>query len=157
MKTRFNSTLAGLCMLAAALFFCNSSWAQKSLSEAVAAGNNVFVEIEDELAGTDNAFPADERQDVIRTCAEAGGWTVVESADEADFILHMVVKKKYVFNSPRTWLTPSVKLQDGTVLWKGDMVKADATMFNGFKSTNTALKKLFEKEFPKLFKKANRS
>lgn len=155
MKT-LNSKLAGLCMLAAALLFNNGSWAQKSLSEVVAAGNKVFVEIEDELAATKSAFPEDEKESVIRVCSEAGGWRVVESKEEADFILHVVVKKKHIVTSPRTWLTPSVKLLDGSVLWKGETVRADATTFNGFKSTNTALRKLVEKEFPKLFKEAQR-
>ena len=50
-----------------------------------------------------------------------------------------------VFNSPRTWLTPSVVDKDGNVLWKGDTYKADATMFNGYRATNTCIKKVIEK------------
>ena len=38
----------------------------------------------------------------------------VATPEEADFILKMESKKKMVFNSPRTWLTPYVldKIED---------------------------------------------
>jgi hypothetical protein len=62
-----------------------------------------------------------------------------------------------VFNSPRTWLTPSVLDKENNLLWKGDTYKADATMFNGFRATSSCIKTVIEKGFQKnLFKKAGR-
>ena len=105
----------------------------------------------------EHPIPADEIEDVTREFAAAGAWERVEEASEADFILNVEAKKKMVFNSPRTWLTPSVVDKDGNVLWKGDTYKADATMFNGYRATNTCIKKVIEKGFQgNLFKKAGR-
>ena len=62
-----------------------------------------------------------------------------------------------VFNSPRTWLTPSVLDKEGNVLWESKTYKADATMFNGYRSTSTCISTVIEKGFQKdLFKKAGR-
>lgn len=84
-------------------------------------------------------------------------WTSVDTPEEADFILQVEAKKKMVFNSPRTWLTPSVLDKSGDVLWKSKTQQADATMFNGFRATDTCIKKVIEKSFQAdLFKKAGR-
>ena len=102
-------------------------------------------------------FSEDEVADLIRETAAAGQWESVTSAEEADFIIAVQAKKKMVFNSPRTWLTPSVSDKEGNVLWKGDTYKADATMFNGYRATNTAISKMVENGFNKdLFKAAGR-
>ncbi len=133
---------------------CTVALAQDSLKEAVAEGNKVYVRI---VNDQEHPIPADEIEDVTREFAAAGAWERVEEASEADFILNVEAKKKVVFNSPRTWLTPSVVDKDGNVLWKGDTYKADATMFNGYRATNTCIKKVIEKGFQgNLFKKAGR-
>ena len=81
----------------------------------------------------------------------------VSEASEADFTLRVEAKKKMVFNSPRTWLTPSVLDKEGNELWESKTYKADATMFNGFRSTSTCISTVIEKGFQKdLFKKAGR-
>ncbi len=117
-----------------------------------------YVEIVDELAGTDDAFPQDEWEDVTNYSAEAGGWVLVPTPEEADFIFHVDVKKKVVFFSPRTWLTPSVRLKDGTVLWQGKTYKADADIDNGFRATNAAIAKMLKNGFGKdLFPKIGRN
>ena len=108
---------------------CTVALAQDSLKEVVASGNKVYVRI---VNDQEHPIPADEIEDVTREFAAAGAWERVEEASEADFILNVEAKKKVVFNSPRTWLTPSVVDKDGNVLWKGDTYKADATMFNGY-------------------------
>ncbi|MBR4351908.1 MAG: hypothetical protein IKQ01_02415 [Bacteroidales bacterium] len=129
-------------------------FAQTSLSSLVAAGNKVFVQV---VNDEDHPLPEDEVADLIRETAAAGQWESVTSAEEADFIIAVQAKKKMVFNSPRTWLTPSVSDKEGNVLWKGDTYKADATMFNGFRATNTAISKMVENGFNKdLFKAAGR-
>ena len=98
-------------------FAGTSAFAQTSLSEAVAAGNKVFVQI---VNDNEYPIPADEVADVIREFSNAGQWTAV--------------------------------------VWKGDKIKADATMFNGYKATNTCIRKVIENSFYKdLFKKAGRS
>lgn len=136
-----------VCTLALAL-------AQSSLKETVAAGNKVYVQITNDL---EHPIPADEVEDVTREFAAAGEWVRVSEASEADFILDVKARKKMVFNSPRTWLTPSIIDKDGNVLWKGDTYKADATMFNGYRATNTCIRKVIEKGFQgNLFKKAGR-
>lgn len=128
--------------------------AQTSLSEAVAPGNKVFFQL---VNDKDHPLPDDEIADVTRELVAAGAWTSVASPEEADFILQVEAKKKMVFNSPRTWLTPSVLDKSGNELWKAKTQQADATMFNGFKSTNTCIGKVIEKSFRgDLFKKAKR-
>lgn len=51
---------------------------------------------------------------MTRELVNAGEWVSVATPEEADFILKMESKKKMVFNSPRTWLTPYVldKIED---------------------------------------------
>lgn len=131
-----------------------SAFAQNALPDAVASGNKVFVQI---VNDSEHPLPADEIEDVTRELAAAGSWTCVAAPEEADFILKVEAKKKMVFNSPRTWLTPSVLDKGGSVLWEGKTQKADATMFNGFRSTNACIAKVIEKSFESgLFKKAGR-
>ena len=149
--------IASLIAVAATLLLAAPLKAQ-SLQEVTAEGNKVFVEIVDEFAGTDDAFPQDEWEDVTNYSAEAGGWVLVSSPEEADFIFHVDVKKKVVFFSPRTWLTPSVRLKDGTVLWQGKTYIGDADLGNGFRATNAAIAKMLKKGFGKdLFPKIGRS
>ena len=150
-------TITSLIAVAAALIMAAPLKAQ-SLQEVTAEGNKVYVEIVDEFAGTDDAFPHDEWEDVTNYSAEAGGWVLVSTPEEADFIFHVDVKKKVVFFSPRTWLTPSVRLKDGTVLWQGKTYKADADIDNGFRATNAAIAKMLKKGFGKdLFPKIGRN
>ena len=131
-----------------------SAMAQNSLSEAVAAGNKVYFKL---INDDQHPIPADEIEDVTRELIAAGEWTTVTTPEEADFILQVEAKKKMVFNSPRTWLTPSVLDKSGEVLWKSKTQQADATMFNGFRATDTCIKKVIEKSFQAdLFKKAGR-
>jgi len=149
--------IASLIAVAATLFLAAPLKAQ-SLQEVTSEGNKVFVEIVDEFAGTDDAFPQDEWQDVTNYSAEAGGWVLVSTPEEADFIFHVDVKKKVVFFSPRTWLTPSVRLKDGAILWQGKTYIGDADLGNGFRATNAAIAKMLKKGFGKdLFPKIGRS
>ena len=143
------------CLFAGALaLICTGALAQNSLQETVAPGNKVYVQI---VNDQDHPIPADEIEDVTRELAAAGEWERVNDPAEADFTLSIEAKKKMVFNSPRTWHTPSVIDKEGNVLWKGDTYKADATMFNGYRSTNTCIRTVKEKGFEKnLFKKAGR-
>lgn len=105
----------------------------------------------------DHPIPDDEIEDVTRELVNAGQWVSVATPEEADFILKVEAKKRVVFNSPRTWLTPYVLDKDGKELWKSKTQQADATMFNGYRATNTCIKKLIEKSFvADLFKKAGR-
>ena len=128
--------------------------AQTTLSEAVAPGNKVYFQL---VNDKDHPIPDDEIEDVTRELVNAGGWISVATPEEADFILKVEAKKKMVFNSPRTWLTPSVLDKDGQELWKAKTQQADATMFNGFRATDTCIGKVIEKSFKAdLFKKANR-
>lgn len=149
--------IAALSLAVGMLFVAASAQAQ-SLKEVTAEGNKVYVEIVDEFAGTDDAFPQDEWDDVTNIVAEAGGWELVKTPEEADFIFHVDVKKKVVMFSPRTWLTPSILLKDGTELWKSKTFIGDADVTNGFRATNAALAKMLKRGFGKdLFPKIGRS
>ena len=107
-------------LLAALALLGTGALAQNPLSEAVASGNKVYWEIEDDLPR---------------------------------FTKLMIDGKA----SPRTWLTPSILDLNGHVLWEAKTQQADATMFNGYKATNTCIKKVIEKSFQDdLFKKAGR-
>ena len=133
---------------------CTGILAQNPLQKAVAPGNKVLVQI---VNDEENPIPDDEIDDVTTELAATGAWECVEEISEADFILCIEAKKKMVFNSPRTWLTPSVLDKENNLLWKGDTYKADATMFNGFRATSSCIKTVIEKGFQKnLFKKAGR-
>ncbi len=133
---------------------CTGALAQNTLKEAVAPGNKVYVEI---VNDAEHPIPQDEIEDVTREFAAAGAWERVDEASDADFVLSVQAKKKMVFNSPRTWLTPSVLDKEGNELWESKTYKADATMFNGFRSTSTCISTVIEKGFQKdLFKKAGR-
>ena len=135
-------------------FMGTNALAQTTLSEAVAPGNKVFFQL---VNDDEHPIPDDEIEDVTRELVAAGDWAIVATVEEADFILKVESKKKMVFNSPRTWLTPSVLDKAGNELWKSKTQQADATMFNGFRATNTCISKVIEKSFKgDLFKKANR-
>ena len=143
-----------LFFIAALALLGTSAFAQKSLSEAVAPGNKVYFEI---INDAEHPLPADEVEDVTRELIAAGAWKQVSDPADADFVMQVVAKKKMVFNSPRTWLTPSVLTNSGAFLWEAKTQQADATMFNGFKATNTCISKVIEKSFQEdLFKKAGR-
>ena len=71
---------------------------------------------------------------MTRELINAGSWKQVSEPEDADFIM-----------------------QVGHVLWEAKTQQADATMFNGYKATNTCIKKVIEKSFQEdLFKKAGR-
>lgn len=143
-----------LLFIAILAFLGTNALAQTSLQEAVASGNKVYFQL---VNDNDNPIPEDEIEDVTRELVAAGAWTSVATPEEADFILKVEARKKMVFNSPRTWLTPSVLDKSGTELWKGKTQQADATMFNGFRATDTCIGKVIDKSFKgDLFKKAKR-
>ena len=128
--------------------------AQNPLAEAIAPGNKVYFEI---INDAEHPIPEDEIEDVTRELINAGSWKQVSEPEEAHFIMQVMAKKRVVFNSPRTWLTPSILDLSGHVLWEAKTQQADATMFNGFKATNTCIKKVIEKSFQDdLFRKAGR-
>jgi len=131
-----------------------SALAQNTLAEAVAPGNKVYFEI---INDAEHPIPPDEVEDVTRELIAGGSWTQVSTPEEADFIMQVMAKKKMVFNSPRTWLTPSILDKSGHVLWEAKTQQADATMFNGFQATNSCISKVLEKSYKgDLFKKAGR-
>ena len=141
-------------LLGALALLGTGALAQNPLSEAVASGNKVYFEI---INDAEHPIPEDEIEDVTRELINAGAWKQVSEPEEADFIMQVMAKKRVVFNSPRTWLTPSILDLNGHVLWEAKTQQADATMFNGYKATNTCIKKVIEKSFKEdLFKKAGR-
>ena len=133
-----------LLFIAVLAFLGINALAQTSLQEAVASGNKVYFQL---VNDNDNPIPEDEIEDVTRELVAAGAWTSVATPEEADFILKVEARKKMVFNSPRTWLTASVLDKSGKELWKAKTQQADATMFNGFRATDTCIGKVIDKSF----------
>ena len=141
-------------LIAALTLLGTSVLAQNPLAEAIAPGNKVYFEI---INDAEHPIPEDEIEDVTRELINAGSWKQVSEPEEAHFIMQVMAKKRVVFNSPRTGLTPSILDLSGHVLWEAKTQQADATMFNGFKATNTSIKKVIEKSFQDdLFRKAGR-
>ena len=88
---------------------------------------------------------------------DAGGWVKADKPGAADFIMRVEVRKRRVNFGPRTTLTPSVRLKDGTVLWEGKSVDGNAALVNGYRSTDAAISTMVKKDFEKdLFRKASR-
>lgn len=143
--------------LAALLLTAGFQAQAQSLSDVVAAGKKVYVEIVDLYEGTENAFPGDEKVDLAMGVVEGGDWVKADSPKDADFIMRVEVRKHRVNFGPRTTLTPSVRLKDGTVLWTGKSVDGNAALVNGYRSTDAAISTMVKKDFEKdLFKKAGR-
>ena len=121
-------------LLAALALLGTGALAQNPLSEAVASGNKVYFEI---INDAEHPIPEDEIEDVTRELINAGAWKQVSEPEDADFIMQVMA--------------------NGHVLWEAKTQQADATMFNGYKATNTCIKKVIEKSFQDdLFKKAGR-
>ena len=101
-----------LFLLAALALLGTGALAQNPLSEAVASGNKVYFEI---INDAEHPIPEDEIEDVTRELINAGAWKQVSEPEDADFIMQVMAKKRVVFNSPRTWLTPSILDLNGHV------------------------------------------
>ena len=128
-----------LFLLAALALLGTGVLAQNPLSEAVASGNKVYFEI---INDAEHPIPEDEIEDVTRELINSGAWKQVSEPEEADFIMQVMAK---------------ILDLNGHVLWEAKTQQADATMFNGYKATNTCIKKVIEKSFQDdLFKKAGR-
>ena len=93
-----------LFLLAALALLGTNALAQNPLSEATAHGNRVYFEI---INDAEHPIPEDEVEDVTRELINAGSWKQVSEPEDADFIMQVMAKKRVVFNSPRTRLTPS--------------------------------------------------
>ena len=111
-------------LLAALALLGTGALAQNPLSEAVASGNKVYFEI---INDAEHPIPEDEIEDVTRELINAGAWKQVSEPEDADFIMQVMAKKRVVFNSPRTWLTPSILDLNGHVLWEAKTQQADAS------------------------------
>ena len=58
-------------------------------------------------------------------------WNIVESPDDADFILYVEVHKTESFSRVHS-ATPSIRRPNGTVVWKGKTQRAAPVIQNGF-------------------------
>lgn len=76
---------------------CNTLSAQTTLSDAIAAGNKVFFQL---VNDEEHPIPDDEIADVTRELVAAGSWELVESVEEADFILKVVPKRRWSSTAP---------------------------------------------------------
>lgn len=106
--------------------FSHNLPADAPLRDLVADGNNVFIMMDDPT----NSFY--EKDAYIRDyIPEYTPWNVVDSIDEADFILYVEVHKTESFSRVHS-ATPSIRRPDGTVVWKGRKQRAAPVIQNGF-------------------------
>ena len=100
--------------------------ANAPLKDLVADGNNVYIEMDDPT----NSF--DEKDAFIREyMRQYTKWNLVESKEEADFILLVEVHKTESFSRVHS-ATPSICRPDGTVVWIGRTQRAAPVIQNGF-------------------------
>ena len=100
--------------------------ANAPLKDLVADGNNVYIVMDDPT----NSF--DEKDAYIREfIPEYTKWNLVESLDQADFILYVEVLKTESITRVHA-AAPSIRRPDGTVAWRGKIQRAAPTILNGF-------------------------
>ena len=100
--------------------------ANAPLKDLVADGNNVYVVMDDPT----NSF--DEKDAYIREyIPQYTKWHLVESVDQADFILYVEVHKTESISRVHA-ATPSIRRPDGSVVWRGRTQRAAPTILNGF-------------------------
>ena len=106
--------------------FSHNLPADAPLQDLVADGNNVYIMMDDPT----NSFSEKDKyiRDYLR---EYTPWNVVESIDDADFILYVEVHKTESFSRVHS-ATPSIRRPDGTVVWKGRKQRAAPVIQNGF-------------------------
>lgn len=106
--------------------FSHNLPADAPLRDLVADGNNVYIMMDDP---TDSFSEKDKYiRDYLR---EYTPWNVVDSLDDADFILYVEVHKTESFSRVHS-ATPSIRRPDGTVVWKGRKQRAAPVIQNGF-------------------------
>ena len=106
--------------------FSHNLPADAPLQDLVADGNNVYIMMDDPT----NSFSEKDKyiRDYLR---EYTPWNVVDSIDDADFILYVEVHKTESFSRVHS-ATPSIRRPDGTVVWKGRKQRAAPVIQNGF-------------------------
>ena len=106
--------------------FSHNLPADAPLGDLVADGNNVYIMMDDPT----NSFSEKDKyiRDYLR---EYTPWNVVDSIDDADFILYVEVHKTESFSRVHS-ATPSIRRPDGTVVWKGRKQRAAPVIQNGF-------------------------
>ena len=106
--------------------FSHNLPADAPLQDLVADGNNVYIMMDDPT----NSFS--EKDKYIREyLREYTPWNVVDSIDDADFILYVEVHKTESFSRVHS-ATPSIRRPDGTVVWRGRKQRAAPVIQNGF-------------------------
>lgn len=121
--------------------------ADAPLKDLVADGNNVFIIMEDPT----DSF--DEKDAFIREyIPEYTKWNLVESLDEADFILFVEVYKTASFSRMHS-ATPSIRRPDGTEVWRGKTYKAAPAAPNGFMAVRGVSKDIVRKGLMEELKK----
>jgi len=127
-------TMMAMTVVMMAFLSCWTASAQ-DLGELIAPGKKVFVEVVDTKGTLDYD---DEVKDCKQLTDDQFEWKVVDSKDEADFVLRLSMWRKKVIGFPRCYMTPAILLPDGTEVWEGKEVKGDASEFNGFRATVAA-------------------
>ncbi len=117
----------------------------QDMASYVASGNNVYIDWVDAEGG----LSSNEYKDFVRLTKEYTLWKPVESKADAHFVLRLIQNKRMVLTSPACWLTPEILTPDGRLLWRGEQVRADADLGNGFRATDACFKKMLKKDFLK--------
>ena len=100
--------------------------ANAPLKDLVAPGNNVYIIMDDPT----DSF--DEKDAYIREyIPQYTRWNLVDSIDDADFILYVEVLKTENISRVHA-AAPSIRRPDGTVVWRGKTQRAAPVILNGF-------------------------
>lgn len=110
-----------------------NAFSVQELRALTAPGNKVAVVFEDL---TDDF---DEKDAYIKAyLQEWSQWEVVESHQQADFILYVEGRAQHTLeNTPLAktyYLAPTIRRKDGTDAWKGETVQDWAHLANGFRA-----------------------
>lgn len=112
------------------------------LSELIAPGHNVFVKM------TDRSGTFDEKDEFIKDyIKDYTAWVIVETVNEADFILSIdAYSKKTLRSAPADtyFMTASICRPDETVLWTGEEEWGVANIYSGMNPVRDVSKKVLK-------------
>ncbi len=124
----------------------------ETLKELVAEGNKAYVELVDVKK---NIPEAQEAIHNILVGEEWNRWQLVDSKEEADFILKVSVEKKGVnllslaSDGARVRVIAEVSDLNGKRLWKSKRYQGNASIFTGFSALDDAMRKLVRRALKK--------
>ncbi len=117
--------------------------ADATLRELVAAGNNMYIILDDPSKAID------EGDSFLKGyVTELTKWNVVDELKTADFVLYVLTEPVKSFSKHHTMI-PAIKRVDGSIVWQGSKVMEAPSVYNGFMAAKGVSKKVVEKSLLK--------